>query len=57
VKLQMLNDAVEWFLTGVYGPQTEPDKLLFLEELKLIRQRFQGEWLIAADFKTKITQC
>jgi hypothetical protein len=36
IKLQMLNDAMEWNLTRVYGPQVEPNKLLFLEELKLI---------------------
>jgi hypothetical protein len=27
---------MEWNLTRVYGPQVEPNKLLFLEELKLI---------------------
>jgi hypothetical protein len=50
VKLQMLNDAMEWHLTGVYGPQAETNKLLFLEELKHIKQSIQGKWLIAGDF-------
>jgi hypothetical protein len=26
VRVQMLNDAVEWSMTGVYGPQTEQEK-------------------------------
>jgi hypothetical protein len=34
VRIQMLNDGVEWSLTGVYGPQSEVDKIAFLEELK-----------------------
>jgi exonuclease III len=50
VKLQMLNDAMEWHLTRVYGPQAETDNLLFLEELKHIKQSIQGKWLIAGDF-------
>jgi hypothetical protein len=50
VNLQMLNDAMEWHLTGVYGPQAETNKLLFLEELKHIKQSIPGKWLIAGDF-------
>jgi hypothetical protein len=46
----MLNDAMEWHLTGVYGPQAETNKLLFLEELKHIKQSIPGKWLIAGDF-------
>jgi exonuclease III len=50
VKLQMLDDALEWHLTGVYGPQMETGKLLFLEEMKHVRQSIQGEWLVTGDF-------
>jgi hypothetical protein len=42
----MLNDGVEWSLTGVYGPQSEVDKIAFLEELKDLRSNIHGEWLI-----------
>jgi exonuclease III len=42
VKLQMLNDAMEWHLTGVYGPQAETDKLLFLEELNILSKVYKG---------------
>jgi hypothetical protein len=33
----MLNDGVEWVLTGVYGPHSEPEKLDFLKELKTLQ--------------------
>jgi exonuclease III len=48
----MLNDAVEWTMTGVYGPQSEQDKISFLEEIKTLRQGLhdQPEWLIVGDF-------
>jgi cell division protein ZapA (FtsZ GTPase activity inhibitor) len=42
VNLQMLNDAMEWHLTGVYGPQAETDKLLFLEELNILSKVYKG---------------
>jgi exonuclease III len=39
-----------WSLTSVYGPQGDEEKLLFLEELSVIREICLGEWLIAGDF-------
>jgi exonuclease III len=52
VRVQMLNDAVEWSMTGVYGPQTEQEKMAFLDEIKNLRQSMQGqdEWLLCGDF-------
>jgi hypothetical protein len=31
------NNAIEWTLTGVYGPQLELDKLIFLNELNALQ--------------------
>jgi hypothetical protein len=37
VRIKMLNDGVEWVLTGVYVPHSEPEKLDFLKELKTLQ--------------------
>jgi exonuclease III len=52
VRIQMRNDAAEWMLTGVYGPQTEQENTSFLEEIKSLRQgmQYQRKWLIGGDF-------
>jgi hypothetical protein len=42
VALQDIQDATEWTLTNVYGPQLEADKIAFLEELNSIQQGIQG---------------
>jgi hypothetical protein len=42
VKIQMLNDGMEWLLTGVYGPQVEAEKIAFLEEIKTLKQSIHG---------------
>jgi hypothetical protein len=34
----MLNDAVEWTMTGAYGPQSEQEKISFLEEIETLHQ-------------------
>jgi hypothetical protein len=39
-----------WWLTGVYGPQSDADKCLFLQEIKDIRDLHPGPWAIAGDF-------
>ena len=39
-----------WWLTTVYGPQEDADKVLFLEELEAIRDDCQGPWVVAGDF-------
>lgn len=36
--------------TGVYGPQEDPDKRIFLQELINIRARNSLPWLILGDF-------
>jgi hypothetical protein len=50
VRIQALQDASKWTLTRVYGPQNEPDKIIFLEEIKVLWQAIQGEWLLCGDF-------
>lgn len=39
-----------WWLTSVYGPQDDGEKLLFLEELEAVRDACTGHWMIIGDF-------
>lgn len=39
-----------WRLTSVYGPQPDPDKIQFLDELRVVQSSFSGPWMIAGDF-------
>lgn len=39
-----------WWFTGVYGPQEDDDKLVFLQELRDIKAACPGPWAIAGDF-------
>jgi len=39
-----------WWLTCVYGPQGNGDKIQFLQELRDIRAACPGPWMIAGDF-------
>jgi hypothetical protein len=39
-----------WWFTGVYGPQSDPDKCLFLQEIKDVRDLHPGPWAVAGDF-------
>lgn len=39
-----------WWFIGVYGPQGDPDKVLFLQELRDIRDLHPGPWAVAGDF-------
>ena len=40
----------KWWLTAVYGPQEDGDKVTFLEELEAIRDACAGPWAITGDF-------
>lgn len=35
-----------WWFTGVYGPQDDAQKLLFLEEMRAVRAACAGPWVI-----------
>ena len=39
-----------WWLTCVYGPQGNNNKIIFLQELRDIRAACQGPWVILGDF-------
>ncbi|WVZ63805.1 hypothetical protein U9M48_013410 [Paspalum notatum var. saurae] len=39
-----------WWFSGVYGPQEDEDKLVFLQELRDIRASCSGPWAVAGDF-------
>jgi exonuclease III len=39
-----------WWLTCVYGPQSNEAKIQFLQELRQIRAACQGPWMISRDF-------
>jgi hypothetical protein len=41
---------VGWLFTGVYGPQSEVDKCVFLQETRDIRDLHLGLWAVAGDF-------
>jgi hypothetical protein len=39
-----------WWFTGIYGPQSDADKSLFLLEIKDVRDLHPGPWAVAGDF-------
>lgn len=39
-----------WWLTCVYGPQGDYNKILFLQEIRNLRACCQGPWLVVGDF-------
>lgn len=43
-------DGVTWWLTSIYGPQPDDQKILFLDELHILRQACAGPWLIVGVF-------
>jgi exonuclease III len=46
----MKADNTTWTITGVYGPQDDNEKCLFLEELRGLKARAKAEWLVLGDF-------
>jgi exonuclease III len=48
--ITMRSEWVAWSLTCVYGPQGEPYKVAFIEELKLLQPFARQEWLLLGDF-------
>ena len=39
-----------WWLTCVYGPQGDDNKVLFLLELRDVRAACQGPWIVLGDY-------
>jgi hypothetical protein len=51
ISVQFQNSSgQDWWLSCVYGPQNNNDKILFLQELREIRIDCQGPWVIVGDF-------
>lgn len=50
VKVQCTATADVWWLTVVYGPQLDPEKALFMEELIAVRAACTGPWVVVGDF-------
>ena len=46
----MLSEGASWTITCVYGPQGEPEKLEFIEELRGLKTMALDAWLIVGDF-------
>lgn len=40
----------QWWITGVYGPQLDVDKIAFMEELCEVRDLHAGPWAVVGDF-------
>jgi exonuclease III len=40
----------DWWLTSVYGPVADAEKLEFLDELRSVGGSIQGPWLVTGDF-------
>lgn len=49
-KVTLIHREATWWLTSVYGPQSDPEKLLFLDELRNVRQASPDTWLVWGDF-------
>ncbi|WVZ75385.1 hypothetical protein U9M48_023441 [Paspalum notatum var. saurae] len=43
-------DLQPWWLTCVYGPQGDDNKIAFLQELHEVRASYAGPWVILGDF-------
>ena len=48
--ITMLVENKTWTITGVYGPQSDVDKLLFLQEIMDLRTLCLLTWLVLGDF-------
>ena len=49
-KLHPTTGVGDWWLTVVYGPQEDSEKLQFLQELRDIRNSIPEKWLAIGDF-------
>jgi hypothetical protein len=50
VRVSDLRSNNYWIFTGVYRPQNDLDRKMFLRELKRIKQTIHSPWLIIGDF-------
>ena len=45
-----MNTIAPWWITVVYGPQEDADKIAFLQEIHDVRAGCDGPWMICGDF-------
>jgi exonuclease III len=50
VRVTLLRNDEQWWLTSVYGPQQDQDKVRFLDELRQVRASCPGSWVVCGDF-------
>jgi exonuclease III len=48
--ITMKANDTEWWITMVYGPQSDANKLLFLQELRALASKGHERWLVLGDF-------
>jgi len=49
-KLQATTGVGDWWITVVYGPQDDHEKIQFLQELRDVKQSVSDNWLVIGDF-------
>ena len=49
-KITMLEENVSWCITGVYEPQTDPERIAFMQEISDLKQHMMDQWLMLGDF-------
>jgi hypothetical protein len=42
--------SISWWLTSVYGPQSDAEKIAFLNNLRSLRPSLSGPWMLCGDF-------
>ena len=44
------SNGSSWSIIAVYGPQSDEDKIRFMDELRLIQHTLSDKWMILGDF-------
>jgi di/tricarboxylate transporter len=45
-----LTPSFSWWLTSVYEPQSDAEKVAFLDNLRTLRPSLFGPWMLCGDF-------
>jgi exonuclease III len=48
--ITLLADGTSWTMTGAYGPQSEQDKIAFLDEILQLQPLVRDRWILLGDF-------
>ena len=49
-RITMLEENISWCITGVYGPQTDPEKIVIMQEISDLKHHMDEQWLLLGDF-------